>query len=73
MLCKHFYKKKIIKTHLKLLTNAYHKIEANDLDFTLSYPLNDEMGKLCHAFEKMKDCLSKNNETMFRQLLNSVV
>ena len=25
------------------------------------------MGKLCHAFEKMKDCLSKNNETMFRQ------
>ena len=48
-------------------TNAYHKIEANDLDFTLSYPLNDEMGKLCHAFEKMKDCLSKNNETMFRQ------
>ena len=29
--------------------------------------LNDEMGKLCHAFEKMKDCLSKNNETMFRQ------
>ena len=25
------------------------------------------MGKLCHAFEKMKDCLAKNNETMFRQ------
>lgn len=61
-----FYKKKLSKP-IKLLTNAYHKIEANDLDFTLSYPLNDEMGKLCHAFEKMKDCLSKNNETMFRQ------
>lgn len=51
----------------KLGYTVYHKIEANDLDFTLSYPLNDEMGKLCHAFEKMKDCLSKNNETMFRQ------
>ena len=59
-----FYKKKLSKP-IKLLTNAYHKIEANDLDFTLSYPLNDEMGKLCHAFEKMKDCLSKNNETDF--------
>ena len=42
-----FYKKKLSKP-IKLLTNAYHKIEANDLDFTLSYPLNDEMGKLCH-------------------------
>ncbi|OKZ87102.1 MAG: two-component sensor histidine kinase [Clostridium sp. CAG:307_30_263] len=62
-----FYKKKKLSKPIKLLTNAYHKIEANDLDFTLSYPLNDEMGKLCHAFEKMKDCLSKNNETMFRQ------
>ena len=61
-----FYKKKLSKP-IKLLTNAYHKIEANDLDFELSYPLNDEMGKLCHAFEKMKECLAKNNETMFRQ------
>ena len=32
-----------------------------------SYPLNDEMGKLCCAFEKMKDCLAKNNEIMLRQ------
>lgn len=61
-----FYKKKLSKP-IKLLTNAYRKIEANDLDFELSYPLNDEMGKLCHAFEKMKECLAKNNETMFRQ------
>ncbi len=61
-----FHIKKLSKP-IKLFTNAYHKIEANDLDFTLSYPLNDEMGKLCHALEKMKDCLSKNNETMFRQ------
>ena len=61
-----FYKKKLSKP-IKLLTNAYHKIEANDLDFELLYPLNDEMGKLCHAFEKMKECLAKNNETMFRQ------
>lgn len=61
-----FYKKKLSEP-IKLLTNAYRKIEANDLDFSISYPLNDEMGKLCHAFEKMKDCLAKNNETMLRQ------
>lgn len=61
-----FYKKKLSEP-IKLLTNSYRKIEANDLDFSISYPLNDEMGKLCHAFEKMKDCLAKNNETMLRQ------
>ena len=37
-----FYKKKLSKP-IKLLTNAYQKVEANDLDFALSYPLNDEM------------------------------
>ncbi|MBD5445318.1 MAG: HAMP domain-containing histidine kinase [Lachnospiraceae bacterium] len=61
-----FYKKKLSEP-IKLLTNAYRKIEANDLNFSISYPLNDEMGKLCHAFEKMKDCLARNNETMLRQ------
>ncbi|MDE6625610.1 MAG: HAMP domain-containing histidine kinase [Lachnospiraceae bacterium] len=61
-----FYKKKLSKP-IKLLTNAYRKVETNDLDFALSYPSNDEMGKLCCAFEKMKDCLAKNNETMLRQ------
>ena len=35
-----FYKKKLSKP-IKLLTNAYHKIEANDLDFTISYQLYD--------------------------------
>lgn len=61
-----FYKRRLSKP-IKLLTNAYRKIEANDLDFSLLYSLNDEMGKLCHAFEKMKERLAKNNETMFRQ------
>lgn len=61
-----FYKKKLSKP-IKLLTNAYHKIEVNDMNFAISYPLNDEMGRLCHAFEKMKDCLARNNETMLRQ------
>lgn len=46
-----FYKKKLSKP-IKLLTNAYQKVEANDLDFALSYPLNDEMGKLCLNYSR---------------------
>lgn len=61
-----FYKKRLSKP-MKLLTNAYRKVEANELDFTLPYDVDDEMGKLCQAFETMKDCLEKNNQTMLRQ------
>lgn len=61
-----FYRKKLSKP-IKLLTDAYCMIESNNLDFTLSYPLNDEMGKLCRAFDKMKECLAKNNKIMLRQ------
>lgn len=63
-----FYKKKLSKP-MKLLTNAYRKVAANELDFTLPYFSDDEMGKLCRAFEKMKDCLEKNNHTMLRQFM----
>lgn len=61
-----FYKRKL-SIPIKILTKAYYKVEENDLDFTLDYFSGDEMGRLCHAFEKMKDCLAKNNQTMLRQ------
>lgn len=61
-----FFNKRLSKP-IKLLTTAYSKVENNDLGFTLSYPQNDEMGKLCLAFEKMKECLVQNNKTMLRQ------
>lgn len=63
-----FYRKKLSKP-IQLLTNAYRKVEANELDFTLPYFYDDEMGKLCRAFETMKDCLARNNQIMLRQFV----
>ena len=61
-----FVNRKLVRP-IKLLTNAYRKVENNELDFTLPYPYKDEMGRLCLAFEKMKNCLYQNNQKMIRQ------
>ena len=62
ILCVTIFIKRKLARPIKLLTNAYSKIENNELDFTLYYPYKDEMGKLCLAFEKMKNCLYQNNQ-----------
>ena len=67
MLCVTIFIKRKLARPIKLLTNAYSKIENKELDFTLYYPYKDEMGKLCLAFEKMKNCLYQNNQKMIRQ------
>ena len=61
-----FVNRKLVRP-IKLLTNAYRKVENNEVDFTLPYPYKDEMGRLCLAFEKMKNCLYQNNQKMIRQ------
>ncbi len=60
-----FVNRKLVRP-IKLLTNAYRKVENNELDFTLPYPY-EGMGRLCLAFEKMKNCLYQNNQKMIRQ------
>ena len=67
MLCVTIFIRRKLARPIKLLTNAYKKIENNELDFTLPYPYKDEMGRLCLAFEKMKNCLYQNNKKMIRQ------
>ena len=62
-----FYRSKIRKP-LLLLSASASKIAANDLDFTIEYDRNDEMGLLCKAFEKMRSALEKNNREMWRQM-----
>ena len=62
-----FYRSKI-KKPLMLLTASAGKIAANDLDFSIEYDRNDEMGLLCKAFEKMRSALGKNNREMWRQM-----
>ena len=62
-----FYRSKI-KKPLMLLTASASKIAASDLDFSIEYDRNDEMGSLCKAFEKMRSALEKNNREMWRQM-----
>jgi signal transduction histidine kinase len=62
-----FYRNKI-KKPLMLLTASASKIAASDLDFSIEYDRNDEMGLLCKAFEKMRSALENNNREMWRQM-----
>lgn len=62
-----FYKVKI-QQPIFLLTSAADKISNNELDFSLCYDKNDEMGKLCEAFEKMRSILESNYHEMWRQM-----
>lgn len=62
-----FYRTKIRKPFM-ILTASANRIAENDLDFSISYVGNDEMGLLCKAFEKMRSALESNNREMWRQM-----
>ena len=62
-----FYRSKM-KKPLNILVKASDLISKNDLDFTVDYMSNDEMGKLSAAFEKMRGALAQNNDLMWRQM-----
>lgn len=62
-----FYRSRL-KKPLYLLDNAAQKIAQNDLDFTVSYERNDEMGRLCGSFETMRKTLQENNLKLWRQI-----
>lgn len=62
-----FYRSRL-KKPLYLLDNAANQIAQSNLDFTVSYERNDEMGKLCSSFETMRKTLQENNLKMWRQL-----
>lgn len=62
-----FYRSKI-KKPLALLSLSAMRIADKDLDFSVHYEKNDEMGALCAAFEKMRTALESNNREMWRQM-----
>lgn len=62
-----FYRNKL-KKPLGELKAASEKISRNDLDFSLSYQNQDELGQLCDSFETMRDTLAKNFTKMWRQV-----
>lgn len=57
-----------LKKPLRILSDATNRIANNDLDFTISYEKDDEFGKLCVAFEKMRCCLEDGSRNMWRQI-----
>lgn len=57
-----------LKKPLYILSEAAVRIAENDLDFTIKYDNDDEMGKLCEAFEKMRSSLEENNRDTWRQI-----
>lgn len=62
-----FYKRQIQKP-LEILDKAADNIADNNLDFKIVYDKQNELGKLCSSFEKMRAALQDNNMEMWRQL-----
>lgn len=68
LFCGFFFYRKRLKTPIELLTQATDKITEQDLDFHISYSVNDELGALCDSFEQMRIALQENNQKMWDML-----
>lgn len=62
-----FYRNRL-KEPLAELYAASEKISNNDLNFTIEYNSNDELGRLCASFEIMRTTLARNFSEMWRQV-----
>ncbi len=62
-----FYKRQLYRP-LMILNNAADNIAENNLDFSVAYDKDNELGKLCLSFEKMRVALKENNIEMWRQV-----
>lgn len=54
-----------LKEPLRALRQGIDHISNNDLDFTIDYQNQDELGELCGAFEAMRRELVRNNRYMW--------
>lgn len=62
-----FYRNKL-KKPIEELKIASKKIADNDLDFRITYENRDEMGRLCHEFDRMREQLEENNRQSWRMM-----
>lgn len=62
-----FYNREL-KKPITMLMDASNKISKNNLDFSLQYDKENEMGLLCRSFEEMRRELDKNNREMWNLL-----
>lgn len=60
-----FYQNKL-RRPLEELAQASKKMAGNHLDFCISYENKDEMGELCREFERMREQLARNNQTLWQ-------
>lgn len=61
-----FYRLKL-EEPLEILTKGAARIMENDLDFKIETGSDDELGRLCAAFETMRQSLLKNHRELWRQ------
>ena len=62
-----FYKVKL-KTPLSQLNIGIKRIMENDLDFSIKFSSEDELGRLCESFEFMRVELLKSNRELWQQM-----
>lgn len=68
MLASLVYYRMKLKKPLRILSEATGRIAENDLNFSVEYEKEDEMGRLCSAFEKMRFSLEESNRNTWRQM-----
>lgn len=78
MLCAWWFYRKEFLPPIQVLADATRHIREQDLDFTVDYHRNDELGRLCTAFEEMRQALYDNNRQLWstieqRRLLQASV
>ena len=62
-----FYKHKL-KNPIEELELASQQIYHNNLDFHVTYENQDEMGRLCWEFERMREQLAQNNHQLWKNM-----
>lgn len=62
-----FYRKKLAPA-ISVLEDATQHILQQDLNFTVSCELENELGKLCRSFEQMRQALYDNNRALWKML-----
>ena len=60
-----FYRFKLFAP-LKALTEGIEQIAIDNLDFSVQYDAEDELGALCRSFERMKNELQNNYKRIWR-------
>ena len=67
-LCAWWFYKKNLSPPIQVLADATKHIREQDLDFTVVYNNNNELGRLCTAFEEMRQALYDNNRHLWNMM-----